>query len=142
MDSLLQGLTLLSAYLGDIQVSGVDEDHLRLQRLESTSLTLKKSKCTFGDFGLDFIIYLGHRMDFTPLLIKLKPLQKHHLILLTNHLSECIVTANTLAPVWKVLRMFPLLPHLLRLILWNLFNLRNQFISQHVFATLLIVILP
>ena len=49
MNSLVQGLPHVSAYLDDILVSGVDEeDHLNnldkvLQRLESAGLTLKKS---------------------------------------------------------------------------------------------------
>ena len=66
MDSLVQGLPRVSAYLDDILVSGVDEeDHLNnldkvLQRLESAGLTLKKSKCVFG---LDSIEYLGHVID-------------------------------------------------------------------------------
>ena len=66
MDSLVQGLPRVSAYLDDILVSGVDEeDHLNnldkvLQRLESAGLTLKKSKCVFG---LDSIEYLGHIID-------------------------------------------------------------------------------
>ena len=53
MDSLVQGLPRVSAYLDDILVSGVDEeDHLNnlynvLQRLDSAGLTLKKSKCVF-----------------------------------------------------------------------------------------------
>ena len=83
MDSLVQGLSHVSAYLDDILVSGVDEeDHLNnldkvLQRLESAGLTLKKSKCVFG---LDSIEYLGHIIDkngLHPLLRKSKPLQKH-----------------------------------------------------------------
>ena len=66
MDSLVQGLPRVSAYLDNILVSGVcEEDHLNnldkvLQRLESAGLTLKKSKCIFG---LDCIEYLGHIID-------------------------------------------------------------------------------
>ena len=47
MDSLVQGLPCVSAYLDDILVSGIDEeDHLYnldkvLQRLEPAGLTLK-----------------------------------------------------------------------------------------------------
>ena len=66
MDSPVQGLLRVLAYLDDIPVSSVDEeDHLNnldkeLQRPESAGLTLKKSKC---GFGLDSIKYLGHIID-------------------------------------------------------------------------------
>ena len=62
MDSLVQGLPRVSAYLDDILVSGVEEDHLNnldkvLQRIESAGMTLKKSRCVFA------IEYLGHIID-------------------------------------------------------------------------------
>ena len=66
MDSLVQRLPLVSAYLDDILVYGVDEEeHINnldkvLQGLQSAGLTLKKLKCVFG---LDSIEYLGHIID-------------------------------------------------------------------------------
>ena len=66
METLLQGLPKVCVYLDDILVAGADEaDHLHnldkvLTKLETAGLTLKKSKCEFARFSVE---YLGHIID-------------------------------------------------------------------------------
>ena len=65
MDSLVQGMPHVAAYLDDIAVTGASEDdHLKsldavLQRLETACLRLKKHKCVFMASEIN---YLEHRI--------------------------------------------------------------------------------
>ena len=66
MESLLQGLPMVCAYIDDILVSGkTPEEHLHnlnkvLQRLKLAGLHLKKEKCSFC---LPEVDYLGHTIS-------------------------------------------------------------------------------
>ena len=66
MDSLLQGIPHVAAYLDDILITGEDDqEHLRnldavLCRLETAGLRLKQSKCAFLTAE---VVYLGHRIN-------------------------------------------------------------------------------
>ena len=66
MDSVLQGLEGVVAFIDDILVNGeTDEEHLQnlnaaLQRLEEADFTLKKTKCLFMQPEIDF---LGYHID-------------------------------------------------------------------------------
>ncbi|KAI4895675.1 hypothetical protein NFI96_020671 [Prochilodus magdalenae] len=70
MEGILQGIPNVAVYLDDILVSGpTEEEHLHnlkevLQRLESSGLRLKRSKCTF--LGKE-VVFLGHKIDATGL---------------------------------------------------------------------------
>lgn len=66
MDSVLQGLEGVVAFIDDILVTGeTEEEHLQnldtaLQRLEEADFTLKKIKCSFMQPEIDF---LGYHID-------------------------------------------------------------------------------
>lgn len=66
MDSLLQGIPHVAAYLDDILITGEDDqEHLRnldavLDRLETADLRLKQSKCAFLTAE---VVYMGHRIN-------------------------------------------------------------------------------
>ena len=66
MDNLLQGMTDVAAYMDDILVTGASEqEHLQnldtvLQKLETASVRLKKSKCLFMSPEVE---YLGHKIS-------------------------------------------------------------------------------
>ena len=66
MDSLMQGLHHVCAYLDDILVTGsTEEEHLKnldavLERLEKAGIKLKLSKCTFLQEKVE---YLGHQIS-------------------------------------------------------------------------------
>ena len=66
VDSLLQGIANVVAYLDDILITGRnDEEHLQnlervLTKLDEAGLHLKMSKCSFMSVSVE---YLGHRID-------------------------------------------------------------------------------
>jgi len=66
IDSLLQGILNVCAYLDDILITGkIDKEHLQnlstvLSRLHKAGLHLKQSKCSFMT---DSVEYLGHLID-------------------------------------------------------------------------------
>ena len=66
IDTLLQGLTGVSAYLDDILVTGATlEEHLAnlekvLEKLQNAGLHLNYDKCSFLQPSIE---YLGHRID-------------------------------------------------------------------------------
>ena len=66
VDSLLQGIPNVGAYLDDILITGRnDEEHLQnleavLMKLDDTGLCLKLSKCSFMSVSVE---YLGHPID-------------------------------------------------------------------------------
>ena len=66
IDSLLQGIPNVVAYLDNILITGrSDEEHLQnleavLTKLEDAGLCLKLLKCSFMSVSVE---YLGHRID-------------------------------------------------------------------------------
>ncbi len=121
IESLLQDLDGVVAYIDDILISGPTESaHLAtleavLARLETAGLKLKQSKCTFLQ---DSVTFLGHRIDadgLHPLPEKVQAVKdaptpksvtelKAYLGLLTYYGKFMPDMATTLYPLYELLR--------------------------------------
>ena len=66
VDKILQGLNVVSCYLDDILVTGIDDtEHLNnlqkvFERLQEYGVQLKRSKCSFMSTSVE---YLGYKID-------------------------------------------------------------------------------
>ena len=120
MDSVLQGLEGVVAFIDDILVTGeTEEEHLQnldaaLQRLEEADFTLKKIKCSFMQPEIDFLGYHidadgRHPMDEEIRAIKEAPTPKNvselcSFLGLVNYYSKFLPNlSTTLRPLYALL---------------------------------------
>ena len=121
LETLLQGIPHVSIYLDDILVTGISKtEHLEtldqvLNRLGTTGLRLKQSKCTFM---LESVNYLGHKISekgLQPTEEKIRAIteaspptnvsQLRSFLGLINYYGKFFPNlANTLAPLYSLLQ--------------------------------------
>ena len=117
MENLLSDIPQVSVYLDDILITGKDHAdhlyhlHLVLQRLESTGLTLKKSKCAFVVSSAGYLGYIIDAQGLHPW-SELYVMHLHLLILLSLIISGLLNyyhkflpnLATILAPLHQLLQ--------------------------------------